>query len=195
MTKKEFLSALEKGLCTLPENDVERSIEYYREMIDDRMENGQTEAEAVAAMGDVREIISQILAESPQKSSKPKGNRSLSPWAVALIILGSPIWASLLISAAVIVFSAYVVIWSLVISLYAVVFSFAAVAACGVFIAVMSAVSGSLVKTVFYIGIALFFAGASGLLFFAAGKAGALTARFSAFTAKGIWRTITRKAE
>ena len=37
MTKSEFLSALENRLSGLPKDDVQKSIDYYSEIIDDRM--------------------------------------------------------------------------------------------------------------------------------------------------------------
>lgn len=51
MTKQEFLLRIRNGLAALPKEDIEKSVEYYREMIDDRMEDGLSEEEAVAAIG------------------------------------------------------------------------------------------------------------------------------------------------
>ena len=55
MTKREFLKALWSSLSQLPKEDVERTIDYYNEMIDERMENGMTEEEAVADVGSVED--------------------------------------------------------------------------------------------------------------------------------------------
>ena len=63
MTKTEFLSALRDGLRALPEADAARSLEYYHEMIDDRMDDGMTEEEAVAAVGDPGDVAGEILRE------------------------------------------------------------------------------------------------------------------------------------
>ena len=63
MTKQEFSDALRKALTNLPPEDLERSIDFYQEMIDDRMEDGISEEEAVAAIGSVAEVSQQILAE------------------------------------------------------------------------------------------------------------------------------------
>ena len=54
MTKSEFLSALENRLSGLPKDDVQKSIDYYSEIIDDRMEEGLTEEEAVRGEGNPR---------------------------------------------------------------------------------------------------------------------------------------------
>jgi len=193
MTKKEFLSAIEKGVCGIPESDKEKSLEYYNEMIDDRMENGQTEEEAVADMGDIDGIIAQILTESPQKERKKKSG--ISPLVIVLLVLGAPIWASLALAAAIAVFSFYIVIWSVVVSFYAVTVSFGAVALAGIWVSALSAASSNFVQMAFYIGVTLFFAGAAVLLFFACNKISVLVARISVRIVKGIMGIFTRKAE
>lgn len=52
MTKREFLEMLNKLTSRLNESERHRLLEYYGEIIDDRMEEGLSEAEAVAALGD-----------------------------------------------------------------------------------------------------------------------------------------------
>ena len=49
MNKQEFLSQLRKGLAGLPQNDIEERLAFYGEMIDDRIEEGLSEEEAVSA--------------------------------------------------------------------------------------------------------------------------------------------------
>ncbi len=55
-------------------------------------------------------------------------NRRLKTWATVLIVLGSPVWLPILISAFAAILSLYIALWSLVVSLWAV---FASLAACG----------------------------------------------------------------
>ena len=43
MNKEQFLIELASALAGLPEEDIEKSLEFYSEMIDDRIENGMTE--------------------------------------------------------------------------------------------------------------------------------------------------------
>ena len=50
MNKQEYLSAIRVRIPKMPTEDMERFIAYYSEMIDDRMEDGMTEEEAVATM-------------------------------------------------------------------------------------------------------------------------------------------------
>ena len=64
MNKKEFLAQLRKGLSGLPREDIEDRLAFYSEMIEDRMEEGFSEKEAVSAIGSVDEIVSQIVADT-----------------------------------------------------------------------------------------------------------------------------------
>ena len=70
MTKLNFILSLNEKLSGLPQNDIEERLRFYTEMIEDRMEEGLSEEEAVLAVGSVDEIAEQILAEA---SSAPSG--------------------------------------------------------------------------------------------------------------------------
>ena len=144
MKKNEFLEELKTRLWAMPEADKERSADYYAEMIDDRMEEGLSEEEAVAAIGDLDEIVKQILNESPRPPAtvkkEHKQQRGLETWMIVLLVLGSPVWVPLVASAAGTVISVYVSLWSVVISLYA------------VFIALAASSVGCIVGSFFMIG-------------------------------------------
>lgn len=112
MDKNTFLLELQKQLKGLPEEDLQRTLEYYREMIEDRMEEGLSEEEAVAELGPVAEIAEPLLPGSPR--------RKMKPWEIVLLILGFPVWFSLLIAAVAVVIA-------LIAAIYAVDVSFAAV--------------------------------------------------------------------
>ena len=51
MTKREFIDVLNARTGALPEAERERLSAYFAEIIDDRMEDGVSEEEAVAALG------------------------------------------------------------------------------------------------------------------------------------------------
>lgn len=119
MTKLEFLSVLREALAGLPQSDVDERISFYTEMIDDRMEEGLSEQEAIAAIGSMDEIVAQIIADTPitklvKQKIKPK--HRLSAWEIVLLALGS----SLLIAAFAVVFSLYVSLWAVVVSFWSV---------------------------------------------------------------------------
>ncbi|MBR0145501.1 MAG: DUF1700 domain-containing protein [Eubacterium sp.] len=67
MKKQEFLTALWKQLSDMPNEDVERSLDYYSEMIDDRVESGMSEEDAVAEIGSVEDAAKQIIADAPKR--------------------------------------------------------------------------------------------------------------------------------
>ena len=129
MNKSDFLSELRRGLGCLPEEDIEKSVDFYAEMIDDKMEEGLTEEEAVAEAGSVDEISARIIAEIPLTrlvKARVKPKRALKAWEIVLIAAGSPVWLSLLVAVAVTVVSVYASLWAVIVSLYSVVLSFGA---------------------------------------------------------------------
>lgn len=130
MSKQEFLIKLCCALKGLPESDIEERIEFYSEIIDDKMEEGISEAEAVASLGNVDDIAKQILASTPIiKIVKERINKkvSLKVWEIVLLVLGAPIWLSVLVSVLSVVLSIYICLWVVIISLWSV---FASLCAC-----------------------------------------------------------------
>ncbi len=153
MTKLNFLLELHERLSGLPRNEVEERITFYIEMIEDRMEEGLSEEDAVAAVGSIDEIAAQIIADiSVPKETKPKRKRKMRE--IVLIVLGSPIWLSLLITAFAIVLSLYISLWAVLVSLWAVFGSLAGCAFGGVAGGACIALGGY-----GYVGIALIAAG------------------------------------
>ena len=65
MRKQEFLTALQTRLSGLPQEDVEERVSFYGEMIDDRVEEGLSEEDAVTAIGPIDAIAEQTLSEIP----------------------------------------------------------------------------------------------------------------------------------
>lgn len=169
MNKNEFLTALRAGLDGLPQGDIENSVEYYAEMIDDRMEDGLTEQEAVAAVGDLDTIIRQILGDASLTTLvrvRAKRARALTAWEIILLILGSPIWLPLAITAVAVALMLYVVLWAIILSLYAVDLSLAAAWLCfwiNIFICIAI---GKPAAAVFSFGLGLACAGLAVLFFF-----------------------------
>lgn len=73
MTKIEFLEQLEARLRGISIVDRVRTLDYYSEMIDDCTENGMSEAEAVASLGDIGAIAEQIVNEAPSANRRGEG--------------------------------------------------------------------------------------------------------------------------
>ena len=122
MNKQEFLLALRGALSTLPEADIRASLDYYAEIIDDRMEEGIPETEAVASLGSVVAAAEQILLDMPLPKlvkARVKPKRKLRAWEIVLIAVGSPVWFPILLALAVVVLAVYIVLWAVAVSLYA----------------------------------------------------------------------------
>lgn len=121
MTKQEFLSELERALGKLPHAEVEQALAFYDEAISDRMEDGLSEAEAVADLGPIDEIAAQIAAETPPIpraiARANTGSRTLN---IVLLAVFSPIWVPVALALAAAALAVYVAIWAVIAALWAV---------------------------------------------------------------------------
>lgn len=123
MTKQEFLSALSDALHGLPQSDIDERVAFYAEMIDDRMEEGLSEQEAVAAVGAVPDIVLQVVDEYPLQEiikTRIRTRRPMSAFTVVLLVLGFPVWFSLLVAAFAVMLALYVVLWAVIVSFWSI---------------------------------------------------------------------------
>lgn len=169
MNKQEFLTDLRNALSGLPQDDIEERVTFYGEMIDDRMEEGMSEEEAIAGIGTVDEVKTQIIADIPFQKlviEKVKPKRALRAWEVVLIVLGFPVWFPLLIAGGAIILSLYIVVWALIISLWAVEVSLWACVLGGIAATVEYFAKGDIMPALMMLGAALLIAGLSTFMFF-----------------------------
>ena len=125
MTKNEFITEIKAGLQGYPDDEVIKSLSFYTESIDDRMEDEMQEDKAVSELGSIQDIIRNIkltmpiavLAKTRIKESKEKSS-SKTLW-VILAIAGFPIWFPLLLAFASVALAVYISIWACIIALYA----------------------------------------------------------------------------
>lgn len=169
MNKTEFLEKLKEGLAGLPQADIDERVSFYGEMIDDKVEDGMTEQEAINEIGTVESVVSGILADIPlgtlvKEKIKPK--RKLYAWEIVLIVLGAPVWVPLLIAAAAIVFSLYISVWSIIVSLWAAAFAVGVVGVALIVPATIHIVRQNVLSAVAVIGMALCAVGLSIFMFF-----------------------------
>lgn len=168
MTKSDFLAELSVRLNGFSREDIAASLAYYNEMIDDRIEDGASEEEAVAAIGTPAQAAAHILEDMPLgKLLKVKlsGGKKLPTWAVILLIVGSPIWIALLASIFSVVISLFSAIWSVIISLCAAWLAFAVSPLAGIFLLVISTVQGNLGGGLVLLGVGCMLGGLSIFLF------------------------------
>ena len=169
MNKLSFLAELRDRLSGLPGEDIGRSMDFYSEMIDDRMEEGLSEEEAVRAIGPIDDVVAQILMEtSLPKLVKAKVKRRRAPkaWEIILLILGSPIWLPLCIVALVLLLTFYLLLWVMVLVMYVVDLSMAAAGLSGLLGAFVQVFSSRLAQGAFLFGSGLVCVGLAVLLFF-----------------------------
>lgn len=164
MTKTEFILELSHRLVSLPRQEIAERVSFYTEMIDEYMEDGLSEAEAVQRIGDPAEIVAQILGDAVPMlltEKTPEQGKRKKPWMKVLLIAG-----------AAVLFPLYVSIWALVLSLWAVFVSFAA---CGFGCLIAGVVwigCKNLPAGIAMVGAALIFAGFAVLMFFGSVAAG-----------------------
>jgi len=198
MNKSEFLMELSHRLSRLPREEVEDRWAYYNEMIDDRMEEGLTEEQAIAELGTMDEIVDQIVSEVPLTRlvlNRTKPKRTMGAWGFTLLILGSPVWLPLLISAFVVVFSLWLVLWSVVISLYAVDVALMAAATGGIIGSMVLFVVGQSLQGQFLFGCAIVCAGLSILMLLGCNLAAKGAVKASKGLVLGLKRLLVRRRE
>ncbi len=168
MNRDQFLDELKRRLSGLPQSDLDERLQFYGEMIDDRIEDGLSEEEALTGIGSVDEIVEQIMAEIPLTKlvrEKVKRRRGMRAWEIILLVLGFPVWFPLLIAAFAVGLSLYVTLWAVLISVWAVDLSLAVCAVGGLAIAVFYLLKGNLAAAGFLLGAAIICAGLAILLF------------------------------
>lgn len=168
MNKQDFLLSLRKEISKLPQTQIDEHITFYSEMIDDRIEDGLSEEQAVLQIGSPGLIAKQILADSSAANVEAKkSKRRFKTWEIVVIVLGSPIWLSLLIAAFATGLSLYCSLWSAIISLWAVFVSLCACSFGGIIGGIISTINGYAAPGVAVIGISIACAGLSIFMFFA----------------------------
>ena len=175
MRKQEFLKMLKRNMRGLSKEEIDERLSFYSEMIDDRIEEGCSEEEAVEKVASSDDI----LGQNERRTRVMKAaNGEKSGLTIALLIIGSPIWIALLCSA----FAVLISFWAAVVSLWA------------TFIAL---IASSLGCTVAAIPFAIIEGAAGGLACFGAGCVCAGLAVFAYYgcrvMTKGMW-LVTKKS-
>lgn len=104
------MSSLKKHLHLLGDKDSDRFIEYYDEMIEDYQEDGYSEQEAVHQVGQPAMIAEGIMKEQGIKTVQVPtfGEKATR---LSILILGFPLWGSILATVFLLILSVYMVIW------------------------------------------------------------------------------------
>ena len=79
MTKREFLDRLERCLASLDAGERAAMVDFYSEQIDDRIDDGMTESQAVASLESPEDIAANILAQRAESQAQAKSGPSPTP--------------------------------------------------------------------------------------------------------------------
>ena len=170
MDKETYIARLRAALRGLPEADIEISAEYYAELIEDRMEDGLSEAEAVAELPTPEDAAEAILLEQPLArivAARVKPKRRLGAWEIILLVLGSPVWLPLLLTLVILALTAYLLVWVAALVLWSVDLSAVAALVGGVAGIIGGILQRNLYLGLLAVGIALLGAGFTILFVFA----------------------------
>lgn len=189
MNKKEFLSRLEHRLSGLPREEREERLSFYSEMIDDRMEEGLSEEDAVAEADSFEEIAAQDEEKQPKRRK-----RLLRGWEIALLLIGSPLWLSLLIAALAVVLSLYATLWSVLVTLWACFGALIGGAAGGIAAGILLICQGHGAAGIAGIGAGLVCAGISIFWFYGCKWATAGILILTKKIALAIWNAVRKEA-
>ena len=127
MNKQEFIDTLYKKLSKFPKKAFEDQINFYIEIIDDKVEDGLSEQEAIDQIGPIDTIVEEIINNASlfkMVKEKVKPQRKLKTWEIVLITLGFPIWFPLLVAFLAVLFTLYIVMWVLILCLWVIFISF-----------------------------------------------------------------------
>jgi len=141
MTRSQWMTELKKYLITLSREDMERALEYFNEIYEDKNEAGIPEKEIIYQFGNPRDAAKKILDDlaaasgsvvvmqgdnsqavvhvgsKPEKQPKIKKERekgSFPVWAVVLIIASIPILIGPAIGIIATVFALFITAWVLI---------------------------------------------------------------------------------
>ena len=197
MKKQEFLNELAAALHNLPREERYRTLSYYDELIDDRIEDGQNEEEAVSGLGDPESVAREIMGEEEEETPVSTGT-GRRVWVIVLLVLGFPLWGSLLLTGLCLLLTLYILLFVPVIVLVGLALGFLAAALLGMvgtpfLVLDVGILSGGLPAGLFQLGMAVALLGLSvlsavGLYYTTKG-----IVRVSKWIWRWLWRSLTKK--
>ena len=170
MTKSEFLEQLNAGLSALPKDERDEHTRFYSEMIDDRLEEGLSESEAVAAIAGIGEVIARELAEA----------RSV------------PLWIALFAAAFAVAVAVYASVWSVIVACWSVLAALAACALAGTLGGIPLCFTHGVWVGLAILGVGLLAAGIGGFTLYGCVKLTVLIARLTKAISLWCARQLSR---
>lgn len=165
---EEFLQQLKSALAHLPYSEVERVVSYYSENVQDKIEDGVSEEEAIASFGNLDEIVSMIEEEVTitsivkDKVIKKSKDSNVNKILIGIIaVLGIPLWIGLGGLAIGLGIGFLAVFWSIPFALGSMYISLAFTSVSGIFIGFIRMFTFEFATGIAYFGVGVI---ASGLV-------------------------------
>jgi uncharacterized membrane protein len=121
MSKNQFILELRQGLSKkFSTNEVENALNYYEELIGDRLESGETEEDIVESFGSTKAIIAKLTAEIVDSRAETTDVKSI--WKNIVIIAAictSPVLIFIAFIIGVVLFSLGIAFFSVAVGLIA----------------------------------------------------------------------------
>lgn len=155
MNKQEYLEALKAALDGADKTEAARTLKFYSELIDDALEDGVSEDEAIAGLESPYEAAKRIEGEGTAEKSR----RIHPALFISAVVLASPIWLPISVSIIAVIFSVYVSLWAVIVSLMASSIGTAAGALAGAVSSVMMYPWNGIADSLFMFGASLAAAG------------------------------------
>lgn len=123
LNKEEFLNDLSHKLEPLQKGEREKTLSYYTEIIDDRIENGMSEEEAVSQMEDTKTIAEKLLPqEHTSKTTSEKVFDFIDNFftkhgylfVLAILVFSFPIWGPIVLGAFTLIGIFFVILFVLI---------------------------------------------------------------------------------
>lgn len=188
MNKKDFLDEVRTRLSGLGEEDIQKALDFYVEAIDDHIDDGMTEDQAVSAVGTPEEVAEKILMDTPLPTliktqaqamnsastqaaavpgqpEAPVKKTRLSAWAIVLIIIGAPVWLPIMIALAAVVLAIVIAIFSVILAIVVAVLGAAIGGVITIFASLIAIIMGEGVHGLVQLAAALVLVGLALLLF------------------------------
>lgn len=86
MNQSEYIKELKRCLSPLDRVETNRVVEYYTELIGDKIESGISEEDVLAQLGTPRQLADKILAETQDYESKPQHSKEPENLSIGRIV-------------------------------------------------------------------------------------------------------------
>lgn len=116
MNKVGFYREIRGSLKNFSSYEVEKIIEYYDELILEKVENGMSEKEAINSFGDLRNLTNNLKADLVLERSENVKTNSFKNFLIILAICSTPILLPIGIAFFAVFFSLFIVFLSLVLA-------------------------------------------------------------------------------